>query len=163
MYVHFSVGLSGRGCEAVDASGIAEAVATPPLATVALLRKLHKMCPVLCAEVTSFWPDLCPCDLSTSAKSKSLMDMDAICNAFCTQSMVLKGCLCEAAAPSSSHYRHSKHPMIRGPNGGSEGSGDGGGGQVETTTEPDWVQLCASLCQVGEGGVLCNCDKPPFI
>lgn len=133
-------------------------MATPPLVTVALLRKLRKMCPVLCSnEVTSLWPDLCACDHSTS-KSKPVMDMDAICNAFCEQSMVLNGCLCEPA-PSPPRHHHSKNPMIRGPS-GIEGSGDGGGGQVETTTEPDWEQLCASLCRVGEGGALCNCDKP---
>lgn len=32
-----------------------------------------------------------------------------------------------------------------------------------TTGEPDWEQLCIQLCQVGEGGALCNCDRPPFI
>ncbi|GAB0090269.1 hypothetical protein DMENIID0001_049820 [Sergentomyia squamirostris] len=31
-----------------------------------------------------------------------------------------------------------------------------------TSTTPNWAELCSALCQIGEGGVLCNCDLPPF-
>jgi hypothetical protein len=41
--------------------------------------------------------------------------------------------------------------------------------QTETTsalptesTTPDWNKLCIQLCRNGQGGVLCNCDLPPF-
>ncbi|XP_055707794.1 serine proteinase stubble [Phlebotomus papatasi] len=30
------------------------------------------------------------------------------------------------------------------------------------STTPDWAKLCNALCQIGEGGILCNCDLPPF-
>lgn len=30
-------------------------------------------------------------------------------------------------------------------------------------TTPDWKGLCTNLCQIGEGGSLCNCDLPPFM
>lgn len=35
----------------------------------------------------------------------------------------------------------------------------------ETTTDattPDWSRVCAQLCRNGSGGILCNCDLPPF-
>ncbi|CAG9800393.1 unnamed protein product [Chironomus riparius] len=30
------------------------------------------------------------------------------------------------------------------------------------STTPDWNRLCAQLCRNGTGGLLCNCDLPPF-
>ena len=36
---------------------------------------------------------------------------------------------------------------------------------VQSTTDfttPDWNRLCAQLCRNGTGGLLCNCDLPPF-
>lgn len=29
-------------------------------------------------------------------------------------------------------------------------------------TTPDWNRICAGLCRNGSGGLLCNCDLPPF-
>lgn len=29
-------------------------------------------------------------------------------------------------------------------------------------TTPDWNRICAQLCKTGSGGLLCNCDLPPF-
>lgn len=29
-------------------------------------------------------------------------------------------------------------------------------------TTPNWKELCQSLCRIGEGGSLCNCDLLPF-
>jgi hypothetical protein len=29
-------------------------------------------------------------------------------------------------------------------------------------TTPDWKQMCTHLCRSGSGGLLCNCDLPPF-
>ncbi|XP_037908962.1 uncharacterized protein LOC119650352 [Hermetia illucens] len=30
------------------------------------------------------------------------------------------------------------------------------------STTPDWNEYCLTLCKIGEGGSLCNCDLPPF-
>ncbi|KAG5676947.1 hypothetical protein PVAND_006741 [Polypedilum vanderplanki] len=30
------------------------------------------------------------------------------------------------------------------------------------STTPDWNRLCLQLCRTGTGGILCNCDLPPF-
>ena len=27
---------------------------------------------------------------------------------------------------------------------------------------PDWTKVCEELCSLGQGGVLCKCDLPPF-
>lgn len=29
-------------------------------------------------------------------------------------------------------------------------------------TTPDWNKVCTQLCRNGSGGLLCNCDLPPF-
>lgn len=29
-------------------------------------------------------------------------------------------------------------------------------------TTPDWNRMCTTLCRNGSGGLLCNCDLPPF-
>jgi len=31
-----------------------------------------------------------------------------------------------------------------------------------TPTTPNWEKICKELCKSGDGGSLCNCDKPPF-
>lgn len=33
---------------------------------------------------------------------------------------------------------------------------------VMDSTTPNWNRLCAELCRNGTGGLLCNCDLPPF-
>lgn len=36
---------------------------------------------------------------------------------------------------------------------------------LEATTDstaPDWNRVCGQLCRNGSGGLLCNCDLPPF-
>ena len=30
------------------------------------------------------------------------------------------------------------------------------------STTPDWNRMCAQFCRNGTGGLLCNCDLPPF-
>lgn len=27
--------------------------------------------------------------------------------------------------------------------------------------QPDWSCICSTLCQMGEGGAACNCDRVP--
>jgi len=31
----------------------------------------------------------------------------------------------------------------------------------ERSSEPDWNYVCSILCQAGEGGAACNCDRVP--
>lgn len=33
----------------------------------------------------------------------------------------------------------------------------------QTSTTPNWSEVCKDLCKKGEGGVLCNCDRPPLM
>ncbi|XP_055382162.1 uncharacterized protein LOC129612536 [Condylostylus longicornis] len=36
------------------------------------------------------------------------------------------------------------------------------GKQKTIPTTPNWEKVCKDLCKSGDGGSLCNCDKPPF-
>lgn len=83
------------------------------------------------------------------------MNVDDVCSAFCAESVPLGGCSCDAV--SLERVLRRIRPAIRAENYGGATEG------VETTTEPDWSNVCLSLCQIGEGGALCNCDKPPFV
>lgn len=146
-------------------------MATPPIVALQVLKKLRKVCPVLCDnQVTSSYPELCNCD--ELPVTKVAMDVDAVCNAFCEVSVSLNGCSCVAIneVVNDRKLRSLIRSQIIIPVGAIhyDGSGDGTGVLVDsttttTTTEPDWDSLCASLCKVGEGGALCNCDKPPFV
>lgn len=33
----------------------------------------------------------------------------------------------------------------------------------QSSTTPDWGEICKELCKKGEGGQLCKCDQAPFM
>lgn len=146
-----SLGLGGPGCYAVGGrltgGGAGDAMATQFLTE----QQLHRLCPVLCENQVG--SDTCACEFQTvdETASPDLFDVDQVCNGFCAASVNLLGCRCGRAT------------VLRTVRETSSESGNGNMPEIETTTEPDWASLCATLCQVGEGGALCNCDRPPFV
>lgn len=76
------------------------------------------------------------------------MDLDSICDGFCAESVPVAGCNCRLAMPRLQLDQLPKENTTE---------------IAETTTEPDWASVCVQLCAMGDGGALCNCDKPPFV
>lgn len=85
------------------------------------------------------------------------INVNDVCGAFCAQSVPLGGCNCGPV--SLERVLPKIRPVIRADSAATTATTEA----VETTTEPDWGNVCLALCQIGEGGALCNCDKPPFV
>lgn len=151
-----SLGLSGPACDSV---AVGDAAATPPSGTDALTQQQHhNLCPVLCENQLGSYS--CACEFLPVAADTKFFDVNQVCNGFCAESVALNGCSCgRVALPPVPVHRSAKFLV----DGECNGNCTPPSVSVETTTEPDWDSLCVTLCKLGEGGALCNCDKPPFV
>lgn len=150
--------------------GAEDAVATQPRDTLRLTEpQLHRLCPVLCQNQVG--SSSCACEFlqidPVVTKQESAIDLDQVCNGFCAESVNLSGCSCNGNVALQMQSRITPRLLalreITVEEPGHVGNVTVPDVEVETTTEPDWASLCETLCQMGDGGALCNCDKLPFV
>lgn len=159
-FTNSSLGLSGPGC---NSAVVGVATATPPKALRILTQQqLHQVCPVLCQN--QLGSELCACEFLPAAENQ-LWDVDQVCTGFCDAAVNLASCGCRdrlAKIPFTGESVETTGPPDTTDNNIVDITTTTSTTRPTTTTEPDWDSLCVSLCKMGEGGALCNCDKPPF-
>ncbi|XP_059612651.1 uncharacterized protein LOC132259120 [Phlebotomus argentipes] len=153
------INLSGSGCRPWWY------VLRPPVTESLPQEQLDLMCPTLCSSSLG----LPSCVCIVPYRDLSAADRDNVCQLFCSVTgSNLRGCtecvdnqttteMMTVTTESSSTTSTASSTTTR-----TTSTTKSTTKAPTTTTTPDWGALCNVLCQIGEGGVLCNCDLPPF-
>lgn len=100
----------------------------------------------------------CQCTDKQIQQRTNTKQSDEVCNSFCVENKItISGCSTCSAKTSSSKTAVLGAVAVK-------PAADEEVAQSSTTdgTTPNWDEVCVSLCKIGEGGALCNCDLPPF-
>ncbi|XP_055688703.1 uncharacterized protein LOC129793105 [Lutzomyia longipalpis] len=155
------INLSGTGCRPYWD------VVRPPADFSLPKNQLEIVCPKLC--INNLGLPSCVCIAPYDRLRE--YDRNGICQLFCTISMSLDGCTpCVEMETTTEEPSTTLAPTtepttttttVKTTTTRTTSTTKTTKTTTKTTT-PDWDALCNTLCQTGDGGVLCNCDLPPF-
>lgn len=96
----------------------------------------------------------CACQLIETVTKTEIkqQNFNTVCELFCDFNITIDGC-----SKCGVHQFAGIDKVISNSKVDQESSST-----ESSETEPDWDAICLHLCKIGEGGVLCNCDLPPF-